>query len=214
LEAEAADSKPGILLEQFQSNLKGWSGESARDPDFIFNETQMFLQLIGKECVRTLAQLTAIAVEHLLRVAESYFIDLNLPQTLQTENERWNQQEQQQQEVKQDETQWKKEIIDKATYVHLLSLALCHKINKMSSDFIDCLQSVSSHAQSTLKSLPTGDTSSIKKFVELIENQMYGQINSLHLETGEGVSNVHESESHLIPICTYLLLVSPPNNPL
>jgi len=183
-------TKAQELVDSFKNELKQLkpadvSVESIITANDICHLTASYLDKMLLESVQRVHQFSAVSVEHLLRIVESFLIDS-------------------------DSAMEKDEALKRCTYLFNSSILLNERLTKISTSFIDCVQAITEAGKTdclVFSSKPEAATES-KKCAEDIDTKMSLHVNHIYLETSNAISNVEDCRKYLFSISKSLLVSS------
>eukprot|EP01102_Stenamoeba_stenopodia_P007954 TRINITY_DN2247_c0_g1_i2.p1 TRINITY_DN2247_c0_g1~~TRINITY_DN2247_c0_g1_i2.p1 ORF type:complete len:657 (+),score=249.55 TRINITY_DN2247_c0_g1_i2:25-1995(+) len=159
------------------------SGKEGLSRDVVLQDFHNLVSEIRKDSMRHFGEFSAGVVEQIMRVAESYLIVENEKVTQQQAHER---------------------AIEKANYIHSLTVVLSSHIGKITSAYINCLQQISQAAIEELSQI--GGESSEPTPSQIIEEEVSTNSNAILFDSSEASSYISDAEKMAVNICKWLLL--------
>jgi len=150
----------------------------------ICHLTASFIDKTLLESVKKISQFSASCVEQLLRIAESYLIEIDTTKLSQ------------------------EELLKRAAFSFSVSLMLVEELSNISVAFIDCIRTLCEEGKLHFSEFGTRGEKEMEESVrcsEDIETKMNLHINHIYLDTSNGISNVEECRKHLLSICKYVV---------
>lgn len=181
--AKLAHSRAMEVIDGFKQELKEFKPEENNSTILtatdICHLTASYMDKTLLESVSRLNQFSANTVEQILRIVESYLIELDSAKLE------------------------KDDVMKRVEYIFFISQMLIEEITNISNAFIDAIKALGEEAKSNFTEYSNkGDAEKEEsnKCAEDIDTKMNLHVNHIYLDTSNAVSNVEDCRKFLFPI--------------